>query len=383
MRLADYFDWVKDAAEVNTAQALGIVSLAPAHWFSSNLQALSDVTAASNPSEPKSILWVRTDSIGDAVLASSMLPWIEKKYPGTKIAVLCQQHVADVYLAAPMISSVICVDRKRAEDEAYLKEIIGEIVEFNPDLVLNSTRSRDFLSELLTLAFQDARHIGIESDAINLSEPERAEAVSRYSQIIPSPGEWRPELERHHDFLAGLGLETPPLKPVVWTSTEDEAVAEAFFRQHRLDPARTIALFPGAQHDNRVYGGYGEALSGLVGFDWLVFGSAPEEALGKAIAPTIKGRVLNLCGRSSLRETAALLRRCRLYVGAESAGAHMASALGVPNVVVLGGGHFGRFMPWSPLNVSRGAAVELLRLQLGLRSPTTSLRKGPFTLRAD
>jgi len=43
------------------------------------------------------------------------------------------------------------------------------------------------------------------------------------------------------------------------------------------------------------------------------------------------------------------LRRCRLYVGAESAGAHMACALGIPNVVLLGGGHFGRFMPYSPL----------------------------------
>jgi hypothetical protein len=44
---------------------------------------------------------------------------------------------------------------------------------------------------------------------------------------------------------------------------------------------------------------------------------------------------------------AALLRRCRLYVGAESAGAHIACAVGVPNVVLLGGGHFGRFMPYS------------------------------------
>jgi len=38
-----------------------------------------------------------------------------------------------------------------------------------------------------------------------------------------------------------------------------------------------------------------------------------------------------------------------LYVGAESSGAHLACAVGVPNVVLLGGGHFGRFMPYSRL----------------------------------
>lgn len=76
---------------------------------------------------------------------------------------------------------------------------------------------------------------------------------------------------------------------------------------------------------------------------------AGEDPLAQALEQQLPGRTLNLCGRTTLLETAALLRRCRLYVGAESGGAHMACAVGVPNVVVLGGGHFGRFMPYSRL----------------------------------
>ncbi|GAH97755.1 unnamed protein product, partial [marine sediment metagenome] len=48
-------------------------------------------------SEVKNILWVRTDSIGDNVLAASMLPHIREKFRDAKIAVLCQEHIAQLY----------------------------------------------------------------------------------------------------------------------------------------------------------------------------------------------------------------------------------------------------------------------------------------------
>jgi ADP-heptose:LPS heptosyltransferase len=135
----------------------------------------------------------------------------------------------------------------------------------------------------------------------------------------------------------------------VWTAPGDEALADAFFQQQALTPARTIAVFPGAQRDARVYHRYAEALQFLEGFRFLVFGTAAESPLAEELEQQLPGRTVNLCGRSTLGETAALLRRCRLYVGAESGGAHLACAVGVPNVVLLGGGHFGRFMPYSPL----------------------------------
>jgi ADP-heptose:LPS heptosyltransferase len=201
----------------------------------------------------------------------------------------------------------------------------------------------------LTLAFANAQHIAIEGDLDNISEADRASARVRYEDIIPTPDTHQIELARHADFLKGMGIETKGLNPVVWTSPEDEALAEAFFLQQELKPARTIAVFPGAQYQMRVYSRYAESLKKLDGFRFLIFGDASQNKLAEELEQQLPGRTINLCGRSTLRETAALLERCRLYVGAESAGAHMACALGIPNIVMLGGGHFGRFMPYSPL----------------------------------
>ncbi|MDB6037729.1 MAG: hypothetical protein JWM99_1570, partial [Verrucomicrobiales bacterium] len=266
-----------------------------------------------------------------------------------RIAVLCQHHVAELFAACPLVDSIICYDRKKMDDPAERAQILSEIAEFKPDVILNSVRSRDHFSNELTQAYRDARHIAIEGDFANISISDHARTLPGYEQIISSPEDLKPELGRHADFLYGLGIQTASLQPVVWTSQQDEILADTFFASHELDPAKTIAVFPGAQHEIRVYHGYATALKTLNDFRFLVFGDAAQEGLGAELERQLPGRIINLCGRSTLREAAALMRRCRLYVGAESAGAHIACAVGVPNVVLLGGGHFGRFMPYSPL----------------------------------
>jgi ADP-heptose:LPS heptosyltransferase/glycosyltransferase involved in cell wall biosynthesis len=343
--LSQHFYWVKCAAKVNTAKSQNIDPLAKKDSF-------GQWKFASNAPwvEVQRVLFVRTDSIGDAVLASSMLPHLRRKFPYANFGVLCQDRVVELFTACPIVETVICFDRQKAlADESYRKTIISEIAQFNPDLVLNSVYSSDALTELLTLSNRGPQIIGIAGDLSNTDEATRDQAARFYSRRIPSPGFSKCELERHRDFLIGLGLQVPRLEPVVWTSLEDEALAETFFRTNQLDSLRTIAVFPGAQHDCRVYGGYSAALREISGFDFLIFGTEADEPLANKLINHLPGRVFNLCGRSSLRETAALLRRCRLYVGAESSGAHLACAVGVPNVVLLGGGHFGRFMPYSRL----------------------------------
>ena len=126
----------------------------------------------------------------------------------------------------------------------------------------------------------------------------------------------------------------------------------AYSRTVGLEPDRTIGVFPGAQSRLRVYPWMGQALRRVAGdFHWKViaFGSASEASSAQAMLQVTGAEAINLCGRTSLRQTAALLRRCRLGVGTESGPAHMACAVGTSHVVVVGGGHFGRFMPFSPL----------------------------------
>ena len=81
--LKDYFPWVKDDARRCAGRA----------------------STPHNHGSVKSILWIRGDSIGDNVMAASMLTHIRTKYPHAKITVFCQNHIAELYEFSPFVDA--------------------------------------------------------------------------------------------------------------------------------------------------------------------------------------------------------------------------------------------------------------------------------------
>jgi len=301
----------------------------------------------------KSIVWVRTDSIGDGVLSASMLPHIRQKYEDAGITVVCQEHIAELYEACPYVDDIVVFDRQRALlDERYREEIVERLRALKPDVSLNSIYSREALTDWFAIKCGAEQRIALEGNLCNISAEIRRLHNQLYTKLLPSYGEHKPELERHKDFLHGIDIDAPSLKPMVWTTAEDEKFAERLFRENGLNPTKTIALFAGAQYGGRVYERYGEALSEFCKANQLeviALGTEEDRDINQRNLDAAGVRTINLSAGTSIRESAAVLKRCRLAIGAETALAHISCAVGTPNVILLGGGHFGRFMPYSPL----------------------------------
>jgi hypothetical protein len=76
--------------------------------------------------------------------------------------------------------------------------------------------------------------------------------------------------------------------------------------------------------------------------------------------------LVNLVNRLSILETAEVIRRARLFIGVDSGPAHIANALEVPGVVLLGAyGFFRQYTPFTGFFTSKSPLVELVRNQLG------------------
>ena len=56
---------------------------------------------------------------------------------------------------------------------------------------------------------------------------------------------------------------------------------------------------------------------------------------------------INLTGETTLPEFCELVRGAKLLIGNETSAVHIAAATNTPSICLLGGGHFGRFMPYS------------------------------------
>ncbi|MRR34215.1 glycosyl transferase family 9, partial [bacterium] len=299
------------------------------------------------------ILWVRTDSIGDSVLAMAMLPHVRDKYPGAEITVLCQEHVAELYEASPFVNQVIAFNRRRAlQEEEYRTALLGQLQRLRADLCLNTVYSREPLTDFFAVGCGARQRIALNGNLCNMSAAERENNNRHYTSVLPSEGEHKNELERHRDFLLGLDKTVDRLDLTLWVTPDDIAYADALCNEHGLVPEETIALFAGAQYAVRLYDYYGKALAPFCkdsDYSVIALGAAQDFEINQHNLDATGAKTVNLSGALTLRQCAALLSRCRLAVGAETGLAHMACAVDTPNVILLGGGHFGRFMPYSPL----------------------------------
>ena len=301
----------------------------------------------------KSLLLVRTDLIGDNILASAMLPPLREKYPDAAMTVLCQERIAELYAASPLVQRIISFDLERIyEEEPYRESIIQQIRDLHADLCLNGVFSRTPLSDLLAVASGARITVAQEGDLFNISAETRARNNGYYTHLLPNGGDEKSELQRHRDLLAGIGIESGELELPFWALPEDLESVEQLFRDSGFIPEKTITLFAGAQDGIKRYEGYGAALAGICreqGFTVIALGAKKDYAINQRNLDAIGVQTLNLSGATTLRQSGVIISRCRLAVGADTGLAHIACAVGTPNVVLLGGWHWGRFFPYSPL----------------------------------
>src|SRR5439155_213010 len=113
--------------------------------------------------------------------------------------------------------------------------------------------------------------------------------------------------------------------------------------QHPGQPPVLLGLNPGAEYGPAKrwpaenFAAVAREVSRQVAHSvWLMFGSSNDWKLCDRIAQLAGASVVNLAGKTSLRELMALLKFCRLLLTNDSGPMHVAAALGTPVVVPFG-----------------------------------------------
>jgi heptosyltransferase III len=244
---------------------------------------------------------------------------------------------------------------------------------------------------------------------IYLAERPRASAVFRdllffkaagIPKIVGAP--WRRELrncivdpathELEHEAarLARTLAQVAPvsLAPSNWDlhlSASDLAKAEAVLPS-KSGPHPLLAVAPGAKIAAKNWGAenWARLLDSLADdyshMTLVIVGAADEHSTGAEVSRHWGGNVLNLCGVLTPRETAAVLRRCRLLICHDSGPMHLAASQQTPCVALFG--NLNRPRQWYPFGdghhviqeprgiqeISPRRVAEEVRLSLGATS---------------
>jgi heptosyltransferase-2 len=161
---------------------------------------------------------------------------------------------------------------------------------------------------------------------------------------MPVPRSNTHQIHEYLHLVAALGASPGPMPPqLVVTPGEIEAVKKKFGLSEVKRPI--FGLNPGAEYGPakrwpvEKFIAAAREIQNRTNCTWLTFGGKADAAVANRIEsaiPTPSSAILNLAGKTSLRELMALLKICRVLLTNDSGPMHVAAALGTPVVVPFG-----------------------------------------------
>jgi len=293
------------------------------------------------------IVVVRLDEIGDIVLMTGFLKELRKLYPAARITLVVKDALLNLVERCPHVDEVIPF-------AAHCSRVLRPFVlpfraakmsrklawEKRPTLGIQPRWDTDSsYAGLLLYLLRARRRIGF-SEQANRRKSYFNKGFDRFYTDLVDGNEVKHEIEHNLDVIRYLGGDPSNGKPESWITEEDIHAVELLLKNSNVPTAKSlIAIAPGAGHPRRMwpldhYSRIGVWLSQQFDADIIIVGGLRDVRLGDMLASRIGTRSHNLSGRTSLRETCALFKKCRLFIGNDSGPLHLAAASGIPVIEI-------------------------------------------------
>ena len=293
---------------------------------------------------------------GDVLLASPVFSTLARAAPHVEIDALVYAETAPMLENHPSIARIHRVDRDW-KARGLLAQAMAE------RQLLRDLRARRY--DLLIHLTEHPRGLTL----AHLLRPrfavtrERAEGERlwrrRFTHFYRLPRHTpRHAVEANLDALRRIGVypEAADKAVVLVPGAEANARAAALLEEHRLPRNGFVHAHPGSRWFFKCW----PAASSAALFDAIVADGHPlvvtgapdprERALadeiGRLIAPATRERLVDLGGRLTLPELAALTANARAFVGVDSAPMHIAAAMGTPTLALFGPSGEQEWGPW-------------------------------------
>jgi len=317
---------------------------------------LADALVALLPASPRgegrkeSLLLVRLDAIGDYILWLDAAAALRTLFPPERFHLVLAANAlwAELAEATPYFDEVLPIEVKRLVPELrYRVRTWLKIRSRSCSMAVNPTFSRHFPFDDSVMRICGApERIGSTGDLANQRAWEKRLSDRWYTKLLAASAWPLMELERNAEFVRALGLTGFQAGvPVLPLSLES------------VDPfpgRRYCVMVPGAslavkQWPVQHFAEVGKRIWHTYGVGIVICGSGADAPLGRRLQESIAAEV-PACevrtGSTTLTEFAALIKGASFVVANDSSAVHIASAVGTASFCLVGGAHYGRFVPY-------------------------------------
>jgi heptosyltransferase-2 len=268
------------------------------------------------PSE-KLLVYLKPRFLGDAVMATPLLRLL--KGQPLEGFVLAPPHVQEMLKEDANGLHLLTPGEQRGLGSVWREAARLRSHNFDAALLVN----RSFRSALTTFLARIPKRVGHDTEGrrLLLTHPVKYD-ITKF------------EAAAYGDLANAMGLEGD-FSQVMLTVTPNEIA-----RGKELLDGATVAVQPGASFAEKTLPASGLAeVVGLLQFEGCkvaMIGGKEERPAGDALQALVEKPMLDLIGRTTLRESMGLLASLRAAIGGSTGIMHIAAAVGCPTVTVFG-----------------------------------------------
>ena len=284
--------------------------------------------------DARRILLVKLSSIGDVVHALPVAAALRKRFPDAYLAWAVRPAAAEVVIGNPHLEETLIVGgegeaRPGVRPVPALTEPVAlrrALHELGFDLALD-------LQGLFKSAL--VAYLSGAKERVGFRNYQEGTFLLNNRRIVPDRRDVH-AVEGYLGFAAAVGAPTTPVEFTIATSPEDDRHAEEL-----VGGGGAVALIAGARWASKRwsparFAAVGDALHAEFGLAGIVVGESGDGPLASEITAAAKSPVRDLTGKTTLKQLAAVFRRCAVTVANDTGPMYISSAMGTPTVAIFG-----------------------------------------------
>ncbi len=289
--------------------------------------------------EYQNILLIKMSSLGDILHTLPFAAALRKRFPQARITWLVHPQFAGFVPDPPVIDEVIYFDKVKFNKLG----LSAKLKYFCEMRSLLHSRHFDLVIDMQGL-FKSAVLAAISGCANRIGYSEMREGSGLVSRAITGTHAKDHVIERYLDVARYLGAKVETLDDVQFPMpdlTKEGASVEQKLRDLGYNGGSYVVIVPGARWWTKEWplAHYAQLVRKITADGtFVVLAGGPDDATkGAQIAEAAQcSKVLDMTGKTSLRELAALIKGCSFYISADTGPLHFAAALKKPLVAMYG-----------------------------------------------
>ena len=289
------------------------------------------------------VLVIRLDAIGDNVLNSGFLRELRRSCPKAQITLVVDPVVYNLVELCPYVNEILVYPGASkgnfVERYTWAMELCEEkLWQRHFDLCICPRWDFDKYFALFLGYMSGARERAGYSEKLYAGKAKVNEGYDNFlTKAVMNPPELLHEAERNFFLLKAIGLRVEDTSAEVWYDEADCLLADRWLGKDIVREKSGIAIVLGANEPCRIYPVeyYCEALRAIYasGDCFVLLGGKNDMQSAEFLTMQLKSErimVKNLVGKTTLRESCAVMSSMKLYIGNETGLTHIAAALQIP-----------------------------------------------------